>query len=337
MKNIILLYILVFSIGNILHAQEEKFCYGGRIIFYNTEQLFDTEDDAGSADRDYLKGGKLNWDEEKYSEKIAHLGRVLAEVADTANPLLIGLTEIENRRTLEDLIGSAALKPYKFKYIHHERSGNSGTEPALLYRPEYFVPEYDLRLADQETNTSVTESGEVLYVKGYFNETLAVYLFVNQWPEGEGVKTKAGRASIAGLLGSKIEDIRKGSPYARFIVMGDFNENPDAALLKDSLKLRKANEGRQEELINVMPSGPNENNFSGKVKGLPVLYDQIMLSRNLMETKNKWGIIDKGASVFKASWLLDTSGAPLSTYKGKEYRSGYSDRLPVWADLYFRP
>lgn len=331
------LIVLLFFIYNSLPAQEEKFCFGGRLIFYNTERLFDLKDDAGPADRDFLKGGKLNWDEEKYSEKIAHIGKVLAAVADTANPLLIGLSEIENRKVLEDLVACPALKPYGFKYIHQEPAGSSGTEPALLYRPDCFVPEYDLRLRAEEKEISGKESGEILYVKGFFNEEMAVYVFVNQWPEGAGSQSVAGRKKLAGLLQSKLRDIRTGSPYARMIVMGDFNENPDAGLLKDSLQLSMDATDTKAALVSVMPAGPNEKIYSGKENGRPVLYDQIMMSGNLLEPQYKWGLKNRELGIYKAAWLMDSNGMPFSTFEGRKYRNGYSDRLPVWADFFFRP
>ena len=77
------------------------------IAFYNTENLFDTIDDPLTDDKEFLPDGANQWNTSKYMEKLNHLAEVISQIGDDyvkGGPTVLGLSEIENRRVLEDLV-----------------------------------------------------------------------------------------------------------------------------------------------------------------------------------------------------------------------------------------
>ena len=76
------------------------------VMFYNVENLFDTLNDPDINDEEFLPTAAKAWNSAKYTRKLQNIEQVLMGVA-TANrdfPVVIGLSEIENRNVLEDII-----------------------------------------------------------------------------------------------------------------------------------------------------------------------------------------------------------------------------------------
>ena len=106
-----------------------------RIIFYNTENCFDTVDDSTTADEDFLPDGSLHWTYSRYKTKLEKIGKVIVAAGEWEPPDIIGLAEIENSRVLEDLIGRTALLKYEYRYVHKNSPDIRGIDLALLYNP----------------------------------------------------------------------------------------------------------------------------------------------------------------------------------------------------------
>ena len=76
------------------------------IGFYNLENLFDTYHDEGKNDYQYLPEGENNWTEQKYAKKLSNMAHVIAAMKEDnkAWHAVLGVSEIENRHVLEDLV-----------------------------------------------------------------------------------------------------------------------------------------------------------------------------------------------------------------------------------------
>ena len=48
-----------------------------RVVFYNTENLFDTRNDTLTADDDFTPWGKQHWNRERYTRKLLNISKVL--------------------------------------------------------------------------------------------------------------------------------------------------------------------------------------------------------------------------------------------------------------------
>src|SRR5574344_387320 len=91
---------------------EKRYALYG-VAFYNLENLFDTLHDAGKNDYEFLPDGRNKWGKMKYEAKLHNMSRVLSELCTDklpAGPAVIGVSEIENRNVLEDLLKQPSLQ-----------------------------------------------------------------------------------------------------------------------------------------------------------------------------------------------------------------------------------
>jgi len=105
----LLLLSFVFVLG--LSAQSKPLVPYA-IAFYNLENLFDTINSNGTYDLEYSPQGAKKWDAKKYQAKLDNMAHVLSQLAKENCPLgpaVIGVSEIENRSVLEDLVKTGAL------------------------------------------------------------------------------------------------------------------------------------------------------------------------------------------------------------------------------------
>ena len=77
-----------------------------KVVFYNFENLFDTIRNPEIYDEEFTPEGPKKWNTPKYTKKINNLSRVLFDIAaiDRNYPAVIGVSEIENRSVMEDVI-----------------------------------------------------------------------------------------------------------------------------------------------------------------------------------------------------------------------------------------
>lgn len=135
-----LLLSLILLLSTTLWAQQQEYKVGV-IGFYNLENLFDTVDDPDKWDEQFLPDGDYNYTEEIYAEKLDHLSDVIALLGKDMSPdgvSVLGVSEVENRRVLEDLVKEPELKDRNYQIVHHESPDERGVDVALLYNPTYF-------------------------------------------------------------------------------------------------------------------------------------------------------------------------------------------------------
>ena len=114
------------------------------VAFYNLENLFDTCHDAGKNDYDFLPDGSYHWDENKYTNKLANMARTLCDLGTDKLPYgasIIGVSEVENDKALDDLMAQPNMKERGYKYIHLEGPDKRGVDCALIYNPKAFKVE----------------------------------------------------------------------------------------------------------------------------------------------------------------------------------------------------
>lgn len=86
----------------------DKKIAGRPVVFYNVENLFDTENDPHVDDDEFTPYGYKKWDEERYETKIEHIESAIEMIG--ATPVLIGLAEIENRKFWKTSLTKANLR-----------------------------------------------------------------------------------------------------------------------------------------------------------------------------------------------------------------------------------
>jgi len=103
-----------------------------RVMFYNVENLFDTDDDAAIDDEEYLPQGELQWDKEKMQTKLNHIAQVMEALGSGALPDIVGFAEIENRKVLDLLLQNTELKKSDYSIVHFDSPDKRGIDVGLL-------------------------------------------------------------------------------------------------------------------------------------------------------------------------------------------------------------
>lgn len=308
-----------------------------RVIFYNTENLYDTINDPEVNDEEFLPTSRNQWNTEKYTVKLKHTSTVLAALLDTIQPLVIGLGEVENRGVLEDLLAQPALTKHKLSILHHNSPDERGIDVAMLYNSDMAESIFDATLRVDPGDSDRTR--DILYFKAYITEEYPVWFFVNHWPSRRtGAESEAKRLAAAKVLKAKIDNIYLGEPFARVIVMGDFNDNPDDKSVQ--LLLQPAPNAKAPAMVNLMQVKDRKKEFSVRYKDQNDLFDQFTVSGNLLDNSNQYFIRSNQAYIFAPSWLLFNHPKygliPNRTYASGKWVGGYSDHLPVYFDIVFK-
>ncbi len=222
------------------------------VAFYNLENFFDTVDDPVKDDNDFLPGSVKDWSEQRYLEKLENITRSISSIVQTRLPAIIGVSEVENKTVLTDLLYQPAFNR-SYDYIHHDSQDKRGIDVALLYDRNIFM------VLSQETFQVEVESHEnyttrdILYVKGAFEGDDVIHFFVNHWPSRrEGTKkSMPRRIAAAQSLSSKTQNIWQTDPQAKIVIMGDFNDLPVSQSISRYLNAKSQPDINQEELYNL--------------------------------------------------------------------------------------
>ncbi|MCX2718638.1 endonuclease [Lentiprolixibacter aurantiacus] len=304
--------------------------------FYNLENIFDTEDDPLTLDDDFTPQGPKKWTEKRYRRKLHKLARTIEKLGKITSgklPSIIGVAEVENKKVLKDLINTKPLNRYSLGIAHHDSPDERGIDTALLYDSSCFelihseaIP---LLVHNEEGVRDFTR--DILYVRGKLNGE-ALHVFVNHWPsrrKGEEI-TESRRLTASHTLSSFIKDLLNKEVNASLVIMGDFNDGPEAK----SIKQLKENL----DLYNPMEKLATPERGSANYRRTWSLFDQILISHSFFNYEKGTHSFTQ-ANIFDAHFLTEWKGRyrgnPFRTYVGKKYLGGFSDHFPVYIQLKF--
>jgi len=346
MKNLKLtLTVMLLCAFVTISAQEKKKYKIHTVAFYNLENLFDTINDTTKFD-EASPIMELNQAlrAKAYVKKIQNMAKVVADIGheDTKNtPAIIGVSEVENRQVLVDLVNDPQLLDKDYGIIHFDSPDKRGIDVALLYQKSLFRPietsSHELLIYDDSTRERVYTRDQLL-VSGELEGDL-IHIIVNHWPSRSGGEARSRFKRVAaGELNKRIIDsLQSIDPYAKILTMGDFNDNPT----NDSMKKAIKTEGNKEKVKLKGIYNPYEDLF--KKKGLGTtgyrdawsLFDMILISQPFLE-KDYSSFRFYKAGIFNKSYLTNKEGR----YKGYPLRmidaglsGGYSDHFPAYIYL----
>lgn len=313
---------------------------GYTLVFYNVENLYDTIDDPHSNDAEFLPGAATNWNRDKYQRKLSNISRVLAGTDTVALPAIIGLTEVENRTVLNDLIATPALKKGKYSIIHENSHDPRGIDVALIYKPTAFR-EISHHLIPVKYDSSAERSTrECLYVCGILGKKDTLHLIVNHWKSRTGgtENTEAKRIAYARAVRNTVDSLFGVNVKAQIVLMGDFNDTPENTSIRETLKaLPYDGKLQHRQLYNITAPVEEKGEGSHYFKSWE-LFDQIMVSTSLLMQKNTGIHSNEEAAIFKRNWMLYQNSrglmVPDRTYGSGKYYGGCSDHLPVIVTLW---
>ena len=304
------------------------------VLFYNTENLFDTEDDPVKDDDAFTPDGDYHWTRSRYWDKLDAISKVIVAADDEQAPALVGLAEIENETVLRDLTARSALRAAGYQFVNTDSPDRRGIDVALLYRKSFFrlIGYESLRVDLGPYKGGATR--DILHVTGLLENIDTIDVYVCHWPSrSNGTdQTEPLRMCAARTVRESVDSIFgvRRKPYV--IIMGDMNDGPDDAAVRQGLNaypFSSASGLNDRALVTVMDS---MDDGSYKYQGVWDKYDQFVVSASLL---NGLGCTEMlGADIINLPFLLTDDNSyggvkPFRTYNGRRYQGGYSDHLPV--------
>lgn len=310
------------------------------IGYYNLENLFDTIDSEGVAEGDFLPGGAKKWNGERYFYKLDQMARVLAEIATDKTPdglAIFGVSEIENKAVVEDLVKTGALKDRNYQVIHYNSPDRRGIDVALVYNPAYFevTHSYSAPFIMEDTNF---KSRNQLVVTGLLKGE-EVHFQVNHWPSRSGgeKKSRPKRIAAAELSRSLADSLLAINPKAKVMIIGDLNDDPVDKSVALYLKATD-DKTRLEEGYFFNPYLTKYKKGIGTLayRDSWNLFDQIIMTPALINSdKSNWSFYK--SNIFKKPYMINQEGKykgyPKRSFVGNKFQGGYSDHLPVYIYL----
>lgn len=344
-KILLALLCLILSGIKTAAAQEKRDFEVVNVAFYNLENLFDTLDDPNTFDDDRTPEGKDRWTEELYRKKLENMAFAISEIGrkqTNSPPAILGVCEVENRQVLEDLVEMPLLAPYNYGIIHYDSPDERGIDVALLYQQAFFIPlnsaKHELLLYEPKNPGKRDYTRDQLVVSGLLKGE-QMHIVVNHWPSRSGgEKLSSHKRENAARLSLKIKDsLQRLDPYAKIILMGDFNDDPHNRSLSAILGAR-ANKAKVGFGGFYNPFAPMAKAGAGSsaYRDSWNLFDQILVSKPLIE-KDPEKFTFFRAYIFNEPFLVTGTGQykgyPFRSYGNTGFTGGYSDHFPVYIQL----
>jgi len=344
MKNYILgLLLAIISLNTI--AQEKRNFKIHTIAFYNVENLFDTINDINKNDEaSPIMEIKFNRSE-IYKKKVENMASVIADIgSDLVNksPSIVGLSEVENRNVIEDLLNNKHLLNKNYDIVHYDSPDERGIDVGLIYNKDVFkvnsTKSHELIIYDNNSSKR-NYTRDQLVVSGLLDNEL-IHVIVNHWPSRSGgeERSRAGRMAAAELNKKIIDSLQNKYKNAKIITMGDFNDDPHDDSMKKILNAKKYIEDvKTNGIYNPMEVILSDQGIgSNAYRDVWQLFDQILVTEPFLNKKYDSYQFYK-AGIFNKSYLINKAGR----YKGYPFRSfswgsftgGYSDHLPPYIYL----
>ncbi len=319
------------------------------IASWNVENLFDPSNDpANPGAVDFTPDGWARWTRARYLLKLDHLAEVIAAM----HPDVLCLTEVENRRVLEDLVRVLhAKRGYDLPVILHREGGDRrGIDVAML-----------ARVAPVATNwvAPFPQQRDILIAR-FDVGGRPVTLCLNHWKSWAGqpdedveIRAREARAARAEIVRRLDKDAAPA-----IVALGDFNDNVDAS----SLTKEAGFVPWSPAVVAVTNGTAVLFNLSGmltpKARGTFYFskdrvwnsFDSMSVSRGMLPGAahtSAWQVVTNAYGPFVLPQQCDNHGHPLGFHRSRKkdengvfqdsYITGYSDHFPVRCVLQAAP
>lgn len=236
MKKIATLFLTLLLLAPTLGAQRRA--KGYVIGFYNLENLFDTHHDEGKNDYEFLPDGANQWTDVKYEKKLRNMASVIKAMKDDNKVwhTVLGVSEIENRHVLEDLVNQPGIADANFQIVHYDGPDRRGVDVALLYKPEQFTPVESESIPFTFDSRRITfdldslgqanfRTRDILMVRGTLNGEMFAF-YVAHLPSRIGGKGGDLRSRGCEIIHDHAVKLMQDHPGIKIVVMGDMNDDP---------------------------------------------------------------------------------------------------------------
>ena len=289
------------------------------IMFWNLENFFYPQKDV-----DFSSGEKVvTW--KRFRAKRDLISKTIIAIKDKegAYPSVIGVCEVENLKTLRNLVYDTPLSRLGYRILHKDSPDNRGIDVALLYRDDRMIL---LEYSFFEIKSFKTR--DILYAKMLSVELKdTVHFLVNHWPSKLGGEKKSlpRRMEAANLLRYIVDSVQRINPEAKIIAMGDFNDSPSSPSLQSITSLENLSLRLKDSLKKARASITGTHRYKGRWEML----DQFLVSKT----------INGNIQILSFDHLLQQDKKYLGyktkrTFIGPRFNGGASDHLPVLMKIF---
>ena len=322
--------------------------------FYNLENLFDTYHDEGKNDYEYLPDGANQWTEAKYEKKLHNMATVIRAMKDDNKVwhAVLGVSEIENRHVLEDLVMQPEIAEAEYQIVHYDGPDRRGVDVALLYRPSVFkvlesrsVPftfdpdsqvEYTLTKEEQDD----FRTRDILVVRGLLGGEMFAFI-VAHLPSRTGGKGGDLRSRGGEIMYRESVRLMEEYPGIKIVAMGDMNDNPTDESMAVYMRAKERIEDVGPDdffspFLSMLKAGYGSLAYQGEWN----IYDIIVVNESLAHArKGTLGIIPIVKNkyygrIFHKPFMTQQEGqykgTPFRTSSGGTFINGYSDHYPTY-------
>ncbi len=339
MKKLFLTTLLVAGVLFSCFAQKPHM-----VVFYNLENLFDTINDPDKLDDEFLPDGVKKWNSSKYYRKQSNIDKVFFDMAaiNREFPAVIGVSEIENRLVLEDLVSQPKMSLGNYRIVHYDSPDRRGVDCAFLYRPDVFKLEGSKAHKFEMPGMPNFRTRDLVTMWGTI-EGEPFFFLVSHWPSRLGGKeaSDAKREAAASQCRRIADSVRIANPNTKVVIMGDLNDDATDKSITDVLgakaKINKLSEGDlYSPYIELLKAGYGTLGYRDSWN----LFDNIIVSENLATgstgslklvraPKSKYY-----GNIFSRPYMMQREGQyrnyPLRTFVSNNFQNGFSDHLPVF-------
>lgn len=318
------------------------------VAFWNVENLYDTINDPAVNDEEFLPGAKNAWTSQRYQTKLTNTAHVILQMNKGVGPDILGMAEVENRRVLEDLTTTTAMKKQKYGIVHYDSPDQRGIDVALIYKTKSFTVLSSTHVPvplpkGEKDSVAPRPTRDILVVRGVLNKKDTICILVNHWPSRLGGKELSDpkRMAAAATVRSIVDSLYRLYPSAEIISVGDYNDEPADKSMNSLYNNALANRpyGAFAPIFsNLMDSIKASGDGTHYYKKEKSCLDQILVTPNLQEKRTYYVT---SAAIFKPEWIFaevykGDGLSPKRTWAGSRYIGGYSDHLPVYVILKFQ-
>ena len=332
------IFFIHFMFIGLLVAGECRAQEAFRVMSYNVENFFDTQDNPEKLDDDFLPSGIRAWTPGRYYRKLQRTAQTILAVGEWNPPALVGLCEVENDSVLRDLTKYSALRELDYRYVMTHSSDVRGIDVALLYQRGLFKPIARQDIVIPMPTKRSRPTRDILYVSGLLLNGDTLDVFVCHFPSrSAGAKrTESYRMNAARRLKVSVDSVMNSRQYPQIIIMGDFNDYPTGSSIQYILKDDREDGKLGLHHLLLHKAMEDKDYGSYKYQGWWGLLDHIIISANMLDSGAPLSIDKNGGEVVRLPFLLVSDNKygglqPYRTYYGMKYQGGYSDHLPVRA------
>jgi endonuclease/exonuclease/phosphatase family metal-dependent hydrolase len=229
-----------------------------RVMSYNVQNLFDTEDRPETQDEEFMPDGKQQWTRTLIQDKFRNLSKVVR----LESPDVLAVSEIENQQILQEWVHSGLRDQGYVTVLAGPSEDSRGITNGIVSR--YPVVEWK---SHRVWNSSWRrEDGRVQTTRDILEVTLdtqvpgltdsRITVFVNHWPSRAGGPAREFMRIEAGQkLRELMQQRMREYPYRSVVALGDFNDELSDKSITDGLKVSRRFEDLSETALALFATG----------------------------------------------------------------------------------